>query len=56
MVPISNAGLTSTRDISESSTGKSIAESLKELRKLFDDKLITSKEYESQKKSILDKI
>lgn len=47
--------LTSTRDASESSISGSKAESLKELKKLFDDKLITSEEYENQRKSILDK-
>lgn len=56
MVPIANFGSTSTRGVSESSTEKSKAESLKELKKLFEDKLITSEEYESQKKIILDKI
>lgn len=56
MIPISNVGLTSTSGVSEPSSEKSKAESLKELKKLFDDKLITSEEYERQKKSILDKI
>jgi len=56
MVPISNTGLTVTQTVSETPSAKSKAESLKELKKLLDEKLITSEEYESQKKSILDKI
>lgn len=56
MVPNSNAGLPSINNISESSTGKSKAESLKELKKLLDDKLITLEEYESRRKNILDQI
>lgn len=56
MVPTSNAGLTSMRDVSKSSTETTKADSLKELKKLLDDKLITMEEYESRRKNILDQI
>ncbi len=56
MIPLANTGTTTVQATSSSSVDKSKAESLKELKKLFDEKLITEEEYEVKRKAILDKI
>lgn len=56
MIPLANGSTTTTRAVAEAVVEKSKAESLKELKKLYDEKLITEEEYEIKKKSILDKI
>lgn len=56
MIPLANGGTTAARNVTEAAVEKSKSESLKELKKLFDEKLITEEEYEIKKKSILDKI